>query len=174
MSSFDCLRNKLRFLRWQGWKRYQNRSMNKKCVFRIFNQDLGSLDPKSSISTSKIKYFEQGKWIFDPWSKGKQDIIPILADLMIAYTLSVPTNWNETNNIQNDHQHLVSFHCCTVAAFLWLSSLHVHIRLQERRVIAGHVLLESVNLTLLQKSKIKSPMSWIFNTPPSLESDVTN
>ncbi len=37
-----------------------------------------------------------------------QDIIKILAELMIANNLSVQTNLNKTNNIQSEHQQMAS------------------------------------------------------------------
>ncbi len=44
----------------------------------------------------------------DPWSKGKNDIIPNLAELMIAYTFYVQTNIKQTNYFLSEHQHSLS------------------------------------------------------------------
>ncbi len=45
---------------------------------------------------------------FDSGSIGNFKIIPILAGLMIACTSLFHANSNKTNNIQSDHQHILS------------------------------------------------------------------
>ncbi len=89
--------------------------LHKTCYFTCRNQWCDINNGYRMILECSLTFW------FDSGSIGNLKIIPVLAELMIAFTSLFHSNSNKTNNIQSDHQHalmvvllwrnFVTYHC---------------------------------------------------------------